>query len=344
MAEYACLRRLCEARGISGDESAVRAVILEEIRPFCDEITITPLGGILARKKGKSPAARRVMIDAHMDEVGLIVTHISEEGFLSFGCVGGIDRRVLPGCRVWIGEKPVPGTILVRPVHLVEKENSGRVPPVEEMVIDIGAASREEAFQAVQPGDSVTFASFFEAGHGAIKSRALDDRAGCAALIEILRQELPFDITVSFSVQEEVGLMGAGTTAFLTRPEVALVLEATTAADIPGVDEPRRVCRVGQGPVLSFMDRNTVYDKALLSLAERTAQQAGIPIQYKQAVAGGNNAGSIHRSAGGVRTLALSLACRYLHAPVSLISEKDYGDYIRLAQRLAEVLPAGEET
>ena len=237
----------------------------------------------------------------------------------------------------------MPGTILVRPVHLVEKENSGRVPPVEEMVIDIGAASREEAFQAVQPGDSVTFASFFEAGHGAIKSRALDDRAGCAALIEVLRQELPFDITASFSVQEEVGLMGAGTTAFLSRPEVALVLEATTAADIPGVDEPRRVCRVGQGPVLSFMDRNTVYDKALLSLAERTAQQAGIPIQYKQAVAGGNNAGSIHRSAGGVRTLALSLACRYLHAPVSLISEKDYGDYIRLAQRLAEVLPAGEE-
>ena len=147
----------------------------------------------------------------------------------------------------------------------------------------------------------------------------------------------------SISLMKSCVVFTSGTTAFLTRPEVALVLEATTAADIPGVDEPRRVCRVGQGPVLSFMDRNTVYDKALLSLAERTAQQAGIPIQYKQAVAGGNNAGSIHRSAGGVRTLALSLACRYLHAPVSLISEKDYGDYIRLAQRLAEVLPAGEE-
>lgn len=344
MASYERLQSLCEAAGVSGQEDEVREKILAMIRPVCDTVTVTPLGGILAEKRGQNRPKHRLMIDAHMDEVGLIITHIDDEGFLSFGCVGGIDRRVLPGKRVWIGSNRVPGSVIVRPIHLTGREESGKAPSPDALVIDIGAKDRSEAMTAVQLGDTAIFDSFFEAGQGHIMGRALDDRAGCAALIHLLEQDLPYDITASFSVQEEVGLIGAATAAFAAKPDFALVLEATTAADIPGVAPNRQVCKVGQGPVLSFMDRSTVYDPALLRFAGELAQKEAIEIQYKQAVAGGNNAGSIHRSRAGVRTLALSLACRYLHAPMALISEQDYAGYEKLALALAGTLPALELT
>lgn len=341
MADLQLLERLCTAQGISGDEGEVREIILEEIRPFADRITITPLGNIIAEKKGAQRAKTRVLLDAHMDEVGLLVTGINKDGLLRFTTVGGIDRRILPGKSVLVAGK-IPGVIGAKPIHLLESDEREKAPALDTLTIDIGADSQEEAEKVVSLGDSVTFVSLFDTAHGKIKSRAIDDRAGCAILIDLMKKELPYDCTFSFCVQEEVGLRGGKTAAFAAAPEAAVVVESTTAADIAGVDEGKQVCHVGKGPVLSFMDRSTIYDRAYFRLAQKLAAEQEIPCQVKQAVAGGNDAGAIHTSRGGVRTAAVSMACRYLHAPVGMISQEDFHNTEKLVEALAMAIAGGE--
>lgn len=340
MADLALLERLCRARGISGCEDEVRKIILEEVRPHADRVEITPLGNILAFKKGKNPAKTKLLLNAHMDEVGMTVTYIEEDGLLRFATVGGIDRRVLCGKPVTVGDN-VPGVIGAKPIHLLTGEEKEKSVPVQDLYIDIGASSREEAASVVLPGDPVTFDSIFDTAHGKIKSRALDDRAGCAILIDLLKKSLAYDMTFAFVVQEETGLNGSKTAAYITDPEAAIVVESTTAADVAGVPEEKQVCHVGAGPVLSFMDRRTIYDRAYYQLAFEAARETGVPCQAKQAVAGGNDAGAIHVSRGGVRTVAASLPCRYLHSAVGLISQKDFHDAETLIGRLAEKIAGG---
>lgn len=335
MSRFDLLGELCGARGVSGREDAVRKIILREIKPLADSIEITPLGNVIAFKKGEKRAKTSLMLDAHMDEVGLMVTDVTDEGLLRFSTVGGIDRRVLPGKTVWIEEK-IPGVIGVKPIHLLEKDEREKSVPVRDLYIDIGAASREEAATRVRPGDAAVFDSVFDLSHGTVKSRALDDRAGCALLIGLMRSGLKYDATFVFSVQEEVGLNGAKTAAFAVRPQAAVAVECTTAADVAGVERGRDVCRLGDGPVLSFMDRRTVYDRAYYDLAVRAAESAGIRWQPKRAVAGGNDAGAIGPSGSGVRMAAVSLPCRYLHSPVGVISQGDYKEAEKLLAVLAE--------
>ena len=340
MADLKLLERLCRARGISGCEEEVRRIILEEVRPHADCVEVTPLGNILAFKKGRQRAKAKLMLNAHMDEVGLTVTHIEEDGLLRFATVGGIDRRVLCGKPVTVGVN-VPGVIGAKPIHLLTGEEKEKSVPIRDLYIDIGASGREEAEDAVRLGDPVTFDSIFDAAHGMVKSRALDDRAGCAILIDLLKSTLEYDMLFAFVVQEETGLNGSKTAAYIADPEAAIVVESTTAADVAGVPEDKRVCHVGKGPVLSFMDRRTIYDRGYYRLAFEAAKEAGVPCQAKQAVAGGNDAGAIHVSRGGVRTVAVSLPCRYLHAPVGMISQQDFHDAETLIARLAEKIAGG---
>lgn len=334
MADLKLLECLCTARGISGAEDSVRDLILKEITPYADTVEINPLGSIIAFKKGKNRARTKLMLNAHMDEVGLIVTAITQEGYLKFATVGGIDRRVLCGKSVTVHDT-LPGVIGAKPIHLLKEEEREKSVPIEELYIDIGAKDKEEAEQYVAPGDIVCFDSIFDTANGRIKSRALDDRAGCVILIDILKSELPYDMTFVFAVQEEVGMRGARTAAYAVNPQAAIVVESTTAADIPGVDEEKQVCHVGGGPVLSFMDKGAIYDKEYYNLAFDTAKAVGVPCQTKEAVAGGNDSGAIHVTRGGVRTIAVSLACRYLHAPVGLISQEDFHSAEKLVAELA---------
>ncbi len=341
MADLKLLERLCTAQGISGDEGAVREMILEEITPYAESVTVTPLGNIIAEKKGAQRAKTRLLLNAHMDEVGMIVTGITKEGLLRFTPVGGIDRRILPGKSVMVAGS-IPGVIGAKPIHLLEGDEREKAPSLDSLTIDIGALSQEEAEKLVSPGDSVTFVSLFDTAHGMIRSRAIDDRAGCAILIDLMKKELPYDCTFVFAVQEEVGLRGSKTAAFAAKPEAAIVVESTTAADIAGVDPDKQVCRVGKGPVLSFMDRATIYDRPYFQLAQKLAKENEIPCQVKEAVAGGNDAGAIHVSRGGVRTAAISLACRYLHAPVGMISQEDFHHAEALVEKLAMAIAGGE--
>ena len=341
MADLKLLERLCTAQGISGDEGAVREMILEEITPYAESVTVTPLGNIIAEKKGAQRAKTRLLLNAHMDEVGMIVTGITKAGLLRFTPVGGLDRRILPGKSVMVAGS-IPGVIGAKPIHLLEGDEREKAPSLDSLTIDIGALSQEEAEKLVSPGDSVTFVSLFDTAYGMIRSRAIDDRAGCAILIDLMKKELPYDCTFVFAVQEEVGLRGSKTAAFAAKPEAAIVVESTTAADIAGVEPDKQVCRVGKGPVLSFMDRATIYDRPYFQLAQKLAKENEIPCQVKEAVAGGNDAGAIHVSRGGVRTAAISLACRYLHAPVGMISQEDFHHAEALVEKLAMAIAGGE--
>ncbi len=317
------LKDLCMLSGISGRENKIRDYIISEIEGYCD-YNIDPLGNIIAFKKGKNNSKHKIMLDAHTDEVGLIITGADSDGFLKFSKVGGVETEVIIGKHVYIGENNIPGVIGIKPIHLIKKEEEQTLPKFDDLYIDIGAKSKDEALSAVNPGEEVHFGNdFIRFGDGFIKSKAIDDRAGCAVLIDIIKSELEYDCYFSFSVQEEVGTRGAKVSAFTVDPEYAVVIEATTAADISGIKGTDRVCICGAGAAVSFMDRATVYDLSLYKKALETADKNNIKAQIKTRVAGGNNAGAIHKSRGGVKTVAISVPARYLHSPSSVCKYDD---------------------
>ena len=252
------LRELTALDGVSGEEDAVREYIISKIKDHC-EYKIDPLGSIIAFKKGKNGSVKKLMVDAHMDEVGLIITSVTSDGFLSFSAVGGIDTAVLMFRRVRIGN--VNGVITGKPIHLISAEERKNLPKPESLYIDIGASSKEEALSLVRIGDRAVICGEYTEMGNKIKAKAIDDRAGCAILISLLTKDSDYDFYATFSVEEEVGLRGAKAAAFTVEPDSAIVLEATTAADIAGVEPSKRVCVLGDGPAVSFMDRATVYDR-----------------------------------------------------------------------------------
>ena len=298
------LEKLCQLNGTSGDESRVRDFIISEISGHCD-YTVDPLGNIIARKKGAEPAKNKVMISAHMDEVGMIVTSIKSDGTLTISEVGGVDPRVVIGRQVSVGENSINGVIGAKAIHNLSADERKKAQKFSSLYVDIGATNKEEAEKFVSLGDRVHFYSeFLTFGDGFIKGKAIDDRFGCAVMIDLIKSELPYDCTFTFVVQEEVGLRGARPAAYTVDPDFALVLEATTAADIPLASGEKRCCELGKGAVVSHMDRSTIYDKELYNISREIASEKGIGWQTKTRVAGGNDSGAIHISRGGVRTTA----------------------------------------
>lgn len=326
------LKELCLLNGTSGDEKSVRDYIIDQIKDYCI-YQIDPLGSIIAFKEGKNKPAKKIMISAHMDEVGFIITDISDNGYLSFTAVGGIDPRVVADRIVTVNS--VKGVIGLKPVHLLDDKEKDSAPSYKNLFIDIGATSREEAEKYVSLGDYAYFSSeYYELGDDFIKSKALDDRIGCMLMIELIKSELDYDTYFCFNVQEEVGLRGAACTSYSVQSDISLIFEATTAADLCGVTGGDRVCILGEGPVVSFMDGRTVYDKELYSLAMITAKDNNIKIQTKTAIAGGNDAGAIQTSGKGSKVLAISLPCRYIHSGSSVVKKSDIDETRKLINQL----------
>ena len=331
------LKELCMLNGVSSDEGAVRRYLTERVKPHATEIRTDPLGNLIVFKKGAVAASNALMLSAHMDEVGLMVRRITGDGYLKFGAVGGIDRRVLIGKPVTVGPRKIPGVIGLQAIHLTTPEERKKVAKLEEFYIDIGAKSQEEAEALVEVGDFCAFqGDVVEFGNGLLKAKAIDDRLGCAIMVKLLEEDLPMDVTFAFTAQEEVGTRGAFGAAFSVHPEVALVLESTTAADIPSVDKAKRVCYVGKGPVISQIDSSTIYDRALFEELRELAEKNGIPWQTKELIAGGNDAKAIQRTREGVRVCAVSAPVRYLHAPSSVASIQDCENMLRLARCFIE--------
>lgn len=325
------LFELCRLNGVSGDEDRVREYLRQKAAPYADSMRTDAMGNLIVFKKGKKSTGSKLLIAAHMDEVGLIVTKVTDEGFLKFDFVGGVDRRVAIGKPVKLGEENIPGIIGLKAIHLVKREEMKKTPKTDALYIDIGAKDKEEALKLVQPG---TYGSFVgepeEFGNGLLKAKAIDDRVGCAIMLSLLRQDLPMDVTFAFTVQEEVGTRGAFGAAFSVTPEIGLVLETTTAANLPDVEPHRQVCAPGKGPVISYMDSGTIYDRGLFEKLRDLAEANDIPWQTKEYIAGGNDARTIQRTKEGVRVAAISAAVRYLHAPASVGSMADFENMERL--------------
>lgn len=333
------LKTLCALSGVSSFEDPVRDYLLEQARPYVDSMYTDTMGNLIMFKKGAKATGNKLMLCAHMDEVGLIIKHITDDGYLKFAPVGGIDRRVLIGKRVFIGWDRVPGIIGLKAVHMTTAEERSKVPKLEDYYLDIGAESRKEAEKLVSPGDFAVFGDeCLEFGDGLFKAKAIDDRVGCAVMLKLMQRELPMDCTFVFTVQEEVGTRGAFGAAFAVTPEIALVLETTTAADLPGIKGQKRVCIPGHGPVISVMDGGTIYDKDLVRLMCDTADANGIPWQVKHYIAGGNDSRVIQRTKAGVRVAGLSAAVRYLHAPTSVGSIRDFEQMLTLTAAFVEAV------
>lgn len=330
------LKKLCELDATSGDEAAVRDYIIGEIDGYCKWQT-DRMGNIIAFKKGRKQSKVKLMIDAHMDEVGLIITNITPDGFLKFMTVGGIDTSVLMFKSIRINGK-FPGVIGGKPIHLLSKDEAKKLPEVKGLYIDIGVASKEAAEALVKVGDRAVLCGDFQICGENIISKAIDDRIGCATLIKLLKEDSEYDFYASFSVQEEIGLRGAKTAAFSIDPQAAIILEATTAADIAGVANEDTVCSLGKGPAISFMDKATVYDRAYYN----AALNSGIPCQPKAAVAGGNNSEAVHLSREGVRTIALSVPCRYIHSPSCVANIEDCKRLLEIAKYMLNGICGGE--
>lgn len=336
--ELARLETLCGLFGPSGCEGEVADWIEARVRPLCDGVFRDRMGNLLCLIRTGDPSAevrRRVMISAHMDEVGFMITEICEDGLLRFDVVGGIDVSVMEGRGVILGDEinRVSGIIASKAIHHKKRDERGKSTPCRKMFIDIGATSREEAQALLSVGSFGTFDSeFYRFGKdGAyVKAKALDDRMGCAAMMEVMERlrenpcEANLDLYFCFTTREEIGCMGARVAAERIMPEISIVLEGTTAGDLADTEESRRVVRLGKGGALSFMDRATVYDRPLLDLALTLAKEREIPVQIKQFVAGGNDSGSIHKSGEGVRPMAISVPTRYLHSASCVAALSDF--------------------
>lgn len=327
------VKALCALPGVSSFEEPVRAYLKGRAAPYADRIRVDAMGNLIVFKRGTKPTGNRLMLCAHMDEVGLIVHSITPEGYLKFHCVGGIDRRVLLGKQVRVGEGQVPGVIGLKAIHLTTAEERKKVPRLEDYYLDISARGQQEAQELVSPGDCAVFESdVLEFGQGMLKAKAIDDRVGCAVLVKLLEEPLPMDCTFVFTVQEEVGTRGGFGAAFSITPEIALVLEGTTAADNPALEPHTQVCWPGKGPVLSWMDGSAIYDRGLFELLRQLAQDSGLPWQVKHYLAGGTDAGAIQRTKAGVRVAGISAPVRYLHAPSSVACISDMEHMLTLAR------------
>ncbi len=324
------LKRLSEAVAVSGDEGEVRKIVLAEIKDHADEITLDAMGNVLAIRKAKTENPLRVMIAAHMDEIGFMVVDKDEGGLFRFAVVGGVDPRQLPGKPVWVGKEHHPGVIGARPIHLTTAEERTHAIPLDVMRLDLGPGGSEKA----RVGDRASFATTFERSGPSLMGKAFDDRLGVAGLIELLKNAPEhIELLAAFTVQEEVGLRGAKVAGYTLAPDLAIALDVTPAHDLPtwnGEPNERYNCRLGGGPALYIADGATISDPRLVAHAVATAERHGLPYQFRQPGAGGTDAGAIHRTGSGVPSMSISTPGRYAHSAVMLCRVEDWQHTLQL--------------
>lgn len=322
------LEKLTMLNGTSGYEDAVRNFIIDTLTGENIPCYQDRLGNVIATV-GDQP--ERIALFAHMDEVGFGVRGFTEEGMVKFAAIGGVTDRILFSSPVVIGDKEIPGVIGNIPKHLQEKKTDTET-KIPDMMIDIGATSKKDAMESVRIGDPIYWKSdFVRFGEGLIKAKALDDRAGVAVILSLLLTK-KYSFTGVFTTREEVGIVGAKTVTPLITPQRAVVLEVTTCADMPGVDIP--TTKLGQGVALSVMDGGSVSHSEWNEAVWKAAAAHKIPIQKKLTTKGGNDAGAVSYISGGIPTTALSLPGRYIHSPVSVISEADFSAMYQLTEIL----------
>lgn len=338
------LEELSNAFGPSGCEDEVRRILARALQGKVDTLRIDALGNLIAFKAGTGPNPRlKVMVDAHTDEIGLMISRMEKSGLLGFRPVGSIHDRLLLAKGVVVGEKRIPGVITAPPVHLTRPEQRNKVIGVDQLAIDIGVSSEDEAKGLVKVGDYAAFDTRFQVlaadGLRTAKGKAFDDRVGCAVAATLAEEEYQVDLYLSFSAQEEVGLRGARVAAFQIEPDIAFVLEGTVCDDSPKKEDSSPTTELGKGPAITVMDRSFIADKRLVRLLVETADSHSIPYQFKQPGVGATDAGAINMTKTGIPTVAVAVPCRYIHAPASMLSLNDFDNLVNLMKAVLRALP-----
>lgn len=324
------INKLTDACGLPGNEKEVRDIIKAELDGYVDSIATDRLGNLTA-VKNQDAAGLHIALCAHMDEVGLCIRAIDKDGYLKFES-WGVDARVLHSKRVLVGKDRIPGVIGAAPIHLLPPEKRSAPVPVHDLYIDIGAVDKADAEKYVSPGDFAAFDSeYIEFGESKVKAKALDDRVGCAAIIDVLKSGVKHKVTAIFTAQEEVGMRGAAAAAYAISADIVIVVEGTVCADMAGEDE-RQVTVQGLGPVISLVDRASVYQKKYIESVVNVAKAHNIPYQFRKTGAGGTDAARFHAARGGTPCIGLAAPCRYIHSPVSVIDMRDYENLVKLVK------------
>ncbi len=333
------LERLSNACAVSGDEGEVRKVVLSEVRPYADEVKVDALGNVLATRRGRGEHRIKVMLAAHMDEVGLMLIHDNGEGIYRFELVGDISASNLAGKAVWIGKEHVPGVIGIRPAHLTHGDKHQKMIEVDDLHIDVGLAAGKE-----KVGDRAAFATTFMRLGSRLRGKALDNRLGVATLIELVKHAPPnIDVQAAFTVQEEISFRGARVAAYAFDPEIAIILDSTPAYDLPvwETDENDRYhTHLGAGPAIYVADSSTLSDPRLIRYMIETAELNKIPYQLCQPGGGGTDAGAIHKQREGIPSISVSVPGRYHHSPAAIACLSDWQDTLALiAVALSRLTP-----
>jgi len=327
-AQLKLLERLCNVIAISGDESEIRKIVLEEVKPYADEVKVDALGNVLATKHGRGRKRTRVMLDAHMDEVGFMIVDEDGEGLYRFEIVGGIDARHLVGKQVLVGKERTPGVIGAKPIHLMSGDEYTRKVPLDALRIDVGLSGKAKV------GDRAGFATRFRRAGPSILSKSIDDRIGVATLIELLKRvPSSIDLCAAFSVQEEIGLRGARVAAQYFHPDMAIAIDSTPANDLPLHDASENMTyntKLGLGPAIYVADGSTLHDPRLVRFLQEIAESEKIPYQIRQPGGGGTDSGAIQRSLAGIPTISVSVPHRYTHSPISIARVDDWKHTINL--------------
>jgi len=330
-AQLKLLEKLCNACAVCGDEGEVRKIVLDELKGHADDVRVDALGNVLVTRLGSGPstplrASRKrlkVMVSAHMDEVGFMLVADDGDGLFRFETVGGIDIRHLPGKAVLVGKDHLPGVIGVRPIHLTTTEERKQKIPLDALRIDIGPDSGK-----VKPGDRATFATRFQRNGPVLIAKALDDRFGVVILLELFKNApANIDLQAAFTVQEEIGLRGAKVAAYAFNPDLAVVVDATPANDLPGWDGEENTSfntKLGLGPAIYIADNDSFSDPRLVRHLSEIAQADGIPFQFRQPGSGGTDAGSIHMARSGIPSVSVSVPHRYSHTAASIARLDDW--------------------
>jgi putative aminopeptidase FrvX len=322
------LEKLCNSMSVSGDEGEVRRIVLEEVKPYADEVKVDALGSVLVRKTGTGKKPLRVLLDAHMDEVGFMIVNDDSDGFFQFETVGGIDPRHLVGKQVIVGRDHTVGVIGAKPIHLTTADERKHTISTDAMRIDLGPEGKAKV------GDRATFATKFKRVGPSIMSKAIDDRIGVAILIELLKHAPKnIELCLAFSVQEEVGLRGATVAAHYFNPDLAIAIDSTPARDLPNYEGNENIIyntKLGFGPAIYIANSSTIDDPRLVRFLEETAIKVKIPYQFRQPGGGGTNAGAIQKTRAGVPVVSVSVPHRYTHSPISISRVDDWKNTLNL--------------
>jgi putative aminopeptidase FrvX len=329
------LENLSNACGVTGREEAVRNLMIKLMKPYVDEIMVDKLENVIAIKNGEK-SKPKIMLAAHMDEVGLMVKNVTKEGFLKFAKMGGIDDRILLAQKVLVhtSKDSLPGIIGSKPPHIQKEEERKKIVTYDKLFIDVGAQNRKDAAKmGVKVGDAISFdAKYAKIGKTVVMGKAFDDRAGCAVMIETLKQLESTECTVCAvgTVQEEVGLRGAATATFGVDPDLGIALDVTIAGDVPGVSEFDTSLKMGKGPALTVADSGLITHPKVLRLLLDTAEENKIPYQLETGLPGTTDAARMSLTRQGVPSGTVSIATRYIHSPVSMLSLKDIENCAKL--------------